>query len=569
MNLDPLVYSSEISNFLILWSLLIIETQTCNTVRDHKRANEQGRARPLINPGRERPTRPIIPVVCQNGWHHTQDASYTRARTTSHGKIWNRKTKKRGKKTCAVTSFATTELLEGITQHLVRLELAGICSLIHGTILQRERNERLQQKANSKMSALPEEEPPSRERLRDVKKTNERFLFRTTCALPQPDDATLSAGGASALSNDVLLAAAEHTRLGRQLVVDEGGQPLSRPNHNNTTFLTPNSCTTATTTTTSPITPQHSKAIGFKEADSFYGGSSWSHSLDSGSHSGWGLKIEFPGRLSGGDDVARNVAARHNNCDSIDLSTEDAEETITRATDTRTTTSAAHHSRAAWSALTGDGGTVSTSSFWIEGDARKVIILVSGLLIFLIVCSLVLAGLCGAGFCTQGRGAPTNNVDPSSVLPLIVTTKDLYAAVDTFMSNPLAIAPINDWDVSNISDFSRVFDATRNQAAARFQTDLTGWDTSLAVNMDRMFYGAEAFNGDISEFQTGQVTSMESMFSNAQSFNGYLGSWDVSKVVNANSMFLNAFSFQGEGLEFWNTILVEDMSHMVRRYHKS
>lgn len=375
---------------------------------------------------------------------------------------------------------------------------------------------------------LPEEEPPEQEPMRDVKQSKSRFMFRTTCALPQPDETTQSAGGLSLTD-----LADEHARLGRL-----GQEELQVCRHQEK----PDS---------SPII-QQSKSVAFKEVDSFYGESSLSHSLESGSYPGWGLKIEFPGRLS--DDLRRPDPG------------EDNEDTATR-TETRTTSSPTNHSRAAWSALTGDGGTISTGGgYWIEGETRKVMFALSALLIFLIVCSLTLAGLCGAGLC-QRRGSAVIE-DPISFGDsglLIASTQQLYAAVDLYLRDPEAVDPINTWDVSAVRDFTSVFDSSRNADASKFQvSDLAGWDTSRATNMDRMFRGAKAFDGDISTFQTSRVTSMESMFEDAHAFDGYLGTWDLSSVVNTKAMFLNAFSFRGSGLEFWDTRNVVDMSGMVR-----
>jgi hypothetical protein len=50
--------------------------------------------------------------------------------------------------------------------------------------------------------------------------------------------------------------------------------------------------------------------------------------------------------------------------------------------------------------------------------------------------------------------------------------------------------PIEQFDVSGITDFSSVFDAVgRNAAAALFSADLSAWNTSSATTMSRMFQG--------------------------------------------------------------------------------
>ena len=53
--------------------------------------------------------------------------------------------------------------------------------------------------------------------------------------------------------------------------------------------------------------------------------------------------------------------------------------------------------------------------------------------------------------------------------------------------------PIEDWDVSAITDMTYVFNV-----ASAFNTDLSKWDVSAVTNMGSMFYGAAAFNQDLS-----------------------------------------------------------------------
>jgi Mycoplasma protein of unknown function, DUF285 len=48
--------------------------------------------------------------------------------------------------------------------------------------------------------------------------------------------------------------------------------------------------------------------------------------------------------------------------------------------------------------------------------------------------------------------------------------------------------PIGQWDVSNIEDFSYVFDAERNPLLVDFNEDLSNWDMSSATNLGYMFH---------------------------------------------------------------------------------
>jgi Mycoplasma protein of unknown function, DUF285 len=79
---------------------------------------------------------------------------------------------------------------------------------------------------------------------------------------------------------------------------------------------------------------------------------------------------------------------------------------------------------------------------------------------------------------------------------VIHSKAELIAAVDQYMKartgNPYYrdrgrnnrtdddYYPIGEWDVSNIQDFSYVFDAERNPLLVEFNEDLSNWDMSNA-----------------------------------------------------------------------------------------
>jgi Mycoplasma protein of unknown function, DUF285 len=213
------------------------------------------------------------------------------------------------------------------------------------------------------------------------------------------------------------------------------------------------------------------------------------------------------------------------------------------------------------------------------------------------------------------------------------TTDELYQAVDrvaelifAFEANPKSVNltqpppvsllygyPIGTWNVSLITNFSRVFDPWRhlpfqpNRAAAPrleqdsteatqglatfFNEDVGGWDVSNAVTMVGMFAGAAAFtgrgleqwdtsrvvnlsfafldtalfNGSISHWNTARVVGMEGMLQNAPVFDRDLSEWNVSQVTNMRAAFLEAGRFDGD-LSSWDTSRVQDMRSMVREW---
>jgi surface protein len=82
--------------------------------------------------------------------------------------------------------------------------------------------------------------------------------------------------------------------------------------------------------------------------------------------------------------------------------------------------------------------------------------------------------------------------------------------------------------------------------ATNFNGDVSKWDVSRVLTMERMVAGASSFNADLSRWDVSQVSNMQSMFEGASSFSGDLSSWNVSQVSNMHSMFKRASNFIGE-----------------------
>ena len=86
------------------------------------------------------------------------------------------------------------------------------------------------------------------------------------------------------------------------------------------------------------------------------------------------------------------------------------------------------------------------------------------------------------------------------------TKTQLKSAVDKYCkssnglcdpNHPDGDAPINDWDVSEVTD------------------------------MDNMFYQAKSFNDDISKWDVSKMTTMQKMFIKAVSFNSNISHWGM------------------------------------------
>lgn len=117
---------------------------------------------------------------------------------------------------------------------------------------------------------------------------------------------------------------------------------------------------------------------------------------------------------------------------------------------------------------------------------------------------------------------------------------------------------IGDWDVSQLTDLSGVF-----EGMGVFNEPIQGWDVSTVTNMCRMFYGAWSFNQPLNGWNTSQVTNMSRMFERAYSFNQPLNGWDTSQVTTMMGVFYDASSFN-QPLDGWNVSNVTNMSEMFR-----
>jgi surface protein len=86
--------------------------------------------------------------------------------------------------------------------------------------------------------------------------------------------------------------------------------------------------------------------------------------------------------------------------------------------------------------------------------------------------------------------------------------------------------PINNWCVSNITDFSRLFSPVNNLDKASFNEDISNWDMSNAITVESMFERNLFFNQDLSNWNLGlKLQNAARMFFGAKSFNHNLCQW--------------------------------------------
>jgi surface protein len=219
-----------------------------------------------------------------------------------------------------------------------------------------------------------------------------------------------------------------------------------------------------------------------------------------------------------------------------------------------------------------------------------------GLLVLLAVAAAIVGGVCGSRNCRLLKESQSSNMASPNVsigeysqgTVAFTSTLELYQAADEYMKaggggpdasqsapmSPVALRygyPIGTWNVSLITDFTRVFDPDRNATLpmdrtvsaqrSMFNEDLSGWNVSSATTMVGMFAWAERFNGNISTWQTSMVTNMSYMFYHATRFAGNLSGWDVGRVQDARFMFSSAASFSSD-VSQWNISSLQNMYNM-------
>ncbi len=131
---------------------------------------------------------------------------------------------------------------------------------------------------------------------------------------------------------------------------------------------------------------------------------------------------------------------------------------------------------------------------------------------------------------------------------------------------------LGNWDVSNVTDMHGMFREAQN-----FDQDLGNWNPSNVVDMSFMFYKAEAFNNGNNPMTWGNgtvnVQDMRYMFAAGlpddsvlsfnSAFNQDISSWNVSNVIRMDRMFVGASVFNnGNQPLLWNTQNVNTMTFM-------
>ena len=105
---------------------------------------------------------------------------------------------------------------------------------------------------------------------------------------------------------------------------------------------------------------------------------------------------------------------------------------------------------------------------------------------------------------------------------------------------------MNDWDVSEVVDFSYVFSCQR-----KFNENIRNWNVGKGRNFKGMFFMASSFTGDLSRWNMSNARNLNDMFYEASSFNGDLSSWDVSQVREMTGMLRHFPAFTKHDVLTW------------------
>ena len=89
-----------------------------------------------------------------------------------------------------------------------------------------------------------------------------------------------------------------------------------------------------------------------------------------------------------------------------------------------------------------------------------------------------------------------------------------------------------------------------------FNDNISKWDISKAVNLDRMVFACKKFNGDLSN-QVGRVES-DNLGLSFTVFNGDISKWDVNKVMNIYGLFFADAKFNRD-VSKWDVTKVTNL----------
>ena len=126
---------------------------------------------------------------------------------------------------------------------------------------------------------------------------------------------------------------------------------------------------------------------------------------------------------------------------------------------------------------------------------------------------------------------------------------NLYEDIDFDVSN---------WDVSNGKIFYRMF-----QGCKKFNCDLSRWNVSNGIKFTQMFDGCETFNQNLNSWDTSSAKTFFKMFNNCKSYNQPMNNWKTDDVIHFQYMFFGCSSFN-QDLNSWNMLQAKNCEGMFQ-----
>jgi surface protein len=156
-----------------------------------------------------------------------------------------------------------------------------------------------------------------------------------------------------------------------------------------------------------------------------------------------------------------------------------------------------------------------------------------------------------------------SSAPPAGSTPL--TNSNFSTARDLWFTNQAQAEAtyglIGNWNTTAVTMLDNAFKVT-SVVTNTFNEDISNWDTSNVISMNKVFTNSSSFNQDISSWDTSKVTRIGQMFYNASSFNQPIGSWNVANVTNLWNSFNGANNFN-QDLSSWNVNKVSNMDSLL------
>ena len=205
---------------------------------------------------------------------------------------------------------------------------------------------------------------------------------------------------------------------------------------------------------------------------------------------------------------------------------------------------------------------------------RRRLMLRYGLILVAVVMVLVVLFKSSMGQSSDNNNNTSNVYSPPKFptkFPPIPDNEALKKAVQDYLEGKKEqveahYGPIQKWNTTFCTDFTRLFDVRRVPNAIHFNEDISKWDTRNVFQFTGCFYGASSFNRPL-YWETGNAHHFIGMFRGASQFNGDVSSFDVSQGRNFVGMFEDAESFQ-QDLSHWELRHVETIHRMFKGARK-